>query len=70
MPDQVEDAYWNMREAVRLKFAGHKPAKSSKLNDKDHADNSENCVTVLSNEDTKEISKEISSSEQSEYSLI
>ena len=66
LPDRVVDAYWNPRKAVRLKIAGNKPTKSSKLDDEDHADNSENSVTVLSNEDRKEISKEISSSEQSD----
>ena len=66
MPDRAEDAYWNLTKAVRLKIAGNKPAESSKLDDEDHADNSENSVTVLSNEDRKEISNEISSLEQSD----
>ena len=46
--DRVEDACWNLRKAVRLKSAGNKPEKSSKLKDKDHANNSENSVAVLS----------------------
>ncbi|KAL1325715.1 hypothetical protein HN51_035777 [Arachis hypogaea] len=73
--DRVEDAYWNLRKAVRLKSTGNKRAKPSKLEDKDHADNSEdkdhadnseNSATVSSNEDAKGISKDILSSEQSD----
>ncbi|KAL5174520.1 putative RNA methyltransferase [Glycine soja] len=62
--DRVEDAYWNLRKTVRLKSTGNKPVKASKLQDKDHADDSENSVTTLLNVKTEEISKEHSSSEQ------
>ena len=64
MLDRVEDAYWNLRKTVRLKSTGNKPVKASKLQDKDHADDSENSVTTLLNVKTEEISKEHSSSEQ------
>ncbi|XP_061343877.1 probable RNA methyltransferase At5g51130 [Gastrolobium bilobum] len=56
--DRVQDAYWNLKKTVRMKSAGNKPAKASKLKDKDHADNSENSVTVLSNVNTEDSSKE------------
>ncbi|KAK7398973.1 hypothetical protein VNO78_10147 [Psophocarpus tetragonolobus] len=61
--DRVEDAYWNLRKTVRLKSTGSKPVKASKLQYKDHADDSGNSVT-LSNVEKKEISKEDSSPEQ------
>ncbi|OIW09998.1 hypothetical protein TanjilG_32738 [Lupinus angustifolius] len=64
--DRVEDAYWNLRKTVRTKSAGDKPVKTSKLKDQDSADNLEKNGTISSNEDTKEISKEPSSLEQSD----
>ena len=62
--DRVQDAYWNLRKTVRLNSTGNKPVKASKLQDKDHADDSGNSVSALSNVETKEILKEHSSSEQ------
>lgn len=64
MLDRVADAYWNLRKTARLKSAENKPVKVSKLKDKNHADTSENSVTVSPNVNTKEISKEPSSLEQ------
>lgn len=68
--DRVEDAHWNLRKSARLKSAGNKPAKASKLQEKDHADDSGNSVTVLSNIETEGISKEHSSSDQIDLSTI
>ncbi|MED6132570.1 hypothetical protein PIB30_020216 [Stylosanthes scabra] len=68
--DRVEDAYWNLRKAVRLKSTGNKPAKRPKLEHKDNADKSENSATVSSNEEAKGISKDVSSSEQSDLFAI
>ncbi|WVZ26295.1 hypothetical protein V8G54_004839 [Vigna mungo] len=62
--DRVQDAYWNLRKSARLSSSGNKPVKASKLQDKDHPDDSGNRVTALSNVDTKEISKKHSSPEQ------
>jgi len=56
MLDRVEDANWNLRKTARLKSAGSKPSKVSKLKDNSH--NSKNSATVSSNVNTKEISKE------------
>ncbi|KAL2342543.1 hypothetical protein Fmac_003828 [Flemingia macrophylla] len=56
--DRVQDAYWNLRKTVRLASTGNKHVKSSKLQDKDHADDSGNS---LSSVDTKGVSKEHSS---------
>ncbi|XLS51521.1 hypothetical protein HN51_012198 [Arachis hypogaea] len=67
------------RKAVRLKSTRNKRAKPSKLEDKDHADNSkdkdhaddsENSVTISSNEDAKQILKDMSSTEQSDLFAI
>ncbi|KAL9330147.1 hypothetical protein ACSQ67_005150 [Phaseolus vulgaris] len=67
--DRVQDAYWNLRKALRWTSTGNKPVKASKLQDKDRADDSGNSVSALSNE-TKEISKKHSSSEQSDLLTI
>jgi len=69
MLDRVQDAYWNLRKALRWTSTGNKPVKASKLQDKDRADDSGNSVSALSNE-TKEISKKHSSSEQSDLLTI
>ncbi|MED6137921.1 hypothetical protein PIB30_069526 [Stylosanthes scabra] len=68
--DRVEDGYWNLKKAVGLKSTGNNPAKRPKLEHKDNADNSENKATVSSDEDAKGISKDVSSSEQSDLFAI
>lgn len=62
--DRVQDAYWNLRKTVRLTSTGNKPVKASKLQDKDHGDDSG------INVDTKEISKEHSFSDQIDLSNV
>ncbi|KAK4280918.1 hypothetical protein QN277_012471 [Acacia crassicarpa] len=60
----VQDADRNLRKAVRLESSAKRPANASKLRAEDHPDgNLEQCVTVSSNEEPKEVSREPSSME-------
>ncbi|XP_054804292.1 probable RNA methyltransferase At5g51130 isoform X2 [Prosopis cineraria] len=58
----VQDAYWNLRKAVKLESSGKKPANASKLRVEYHPDgNLEQSVAVSSSEEPKEVSREPSS---------
>ncbi|KAI9118988.1 hypothetical protein K1719_009663 [Acacia pycnantha] len=59
----VQYADWNLRKAVRLESSAKRPANALKLRAEDRPDgNIEQCVTVSSNEQPKEVSREPSSS--------
>ncbi|KAI5383038.1 probable RNA methyltransferase At5g51130 isoform X9 [Lathyrus oleraceus] len=68
--DRVCDANWNLRRTARMKSAGNKPSKVSKLNDNSHTDHSKNSVTPSSHVETKDFSNEPSSLEQIDLSNI
>lgn len=64
LSDRVQDAYWNLRKAVKSETSVKAPAKASKLSIENQADgNSEHNASVSSNEELKGISREPSSVE-------
>lgn len=65
LPDRIKDAYWHLRKAVKSQSSGKTPAKLSKLRVEDHANcSSEQSANVSSNEEKKEISRELAPTEE------
>ncbi|KAF7819787.1 putative RNA methyltransferase At5g51130 [Senna tora] len=73
--NRVQDAYWNLRKAVKSESSVKTSTKASKLRVEDQEDgnsenNSENCITASSNEELKEISRELSSTKKRDLSDV